>query len=84
MGWDQTMPFANGSDLQMVSYNDVTLHRNITLALRFTENGKAAQGLSHKVGPTFYERVFGAKPVSKLTVCTGAFCRSSKEGNLRT
>jgi hypothetical protein len=26
------------------------------------------QGFANKVGPKFYERVFGAKPVSKLTV----------------
>jgi hypothetical protein len=26
------------------------------------------QGLIEKVGPTFYERVFRAKPVSKFTV----------------
>jgi hypothetical protein len=34
----------------------------------YLKKQSSAPGLAHKVGPIFSERVFGAKPVSKLTV----------------
>lgn len=49
----------------------MTLEYYYTPVLRVAENGKAAlsSGISpQKVGPTFEKSVFGAKPVSKLSV----------------
>jgi hypothetical protein len=37
------------------------------LAVRLTKRQSFAQGSVRKVGPTFQEREFGKKPVSKLT-----------------
>jgi hypothetical protein len=49
----------------------VEVYSSITLALRFTESGKAVYKDSLKMGPTFYERVFWKKPLSKITVVVG-------------